>query len=125
MPPVKLQDQGSLKSKSFQGVFDTSDVSNTAPGDDATVVSGITQGTGLRTIQRGAFQANLTPDMELQQFVTTVVKLKEVIGSDTPPLMVDKFLCVYPSTSAEDAGRIARDNRPLTPTKKQHLLDYF
>jgi hypothetical protein len=41
------------------------------------------------TTTRGTFQANLTPDSMLQSLVPANYKLKDLIGTDTPPLMDD------------------------------------
>jgi hypothetical protein len=44
--------------------------------------------TGTR--ERGTFQANLTPDATLQSLVPTNLHLKDLIGSDDPPLSDDQ-----------------------------------
>lgn len=96
---------------------------------DSSVVSGLTQGTGSRTAIWGSFQANLHPDMELQQLVPSTLKLNDIIGTSTPPLMDDNTpMCLAFQVRHgcwSNCKRVDNHGKALSPAEKQRLTLYL
>jgi hypothetical protein len=75
---------------------------------DASTVSGLTTPTPTKPPPsgRGAYMANLTPVTSLTALDRTTVKIKDLIGTTTPPKMAMALKCAYLFTFAVAAGPI-------------------
>ncbi len=80
------------------------------------------------TPMRGTFQANLTPDSTLQALVPGNVKLKDLIGADTPPLMGDTTpICLsfhLRQGCWTTCKRSPSHSKHLSPGEKQRLANF-
>lgn len=90
-------------------------------------VSGLTA-TTRASGGKGAFQTNLTADSGLQQLLPATLRLKDLIGSDTPSLMDDgTAICLafhLRNGCWSNCKRAVNHGKPLSATEKQRLANY-
>jgi len=103
------------------------------PEGDATVISGLTQGSRLTTnttktgAGRGTFIANLQPDATLIQLVPGNIRLKDLIGSSPEPSAEDETsLCMSYHLRTGCWSNCARraTHRNLSAAEKQRIADF-
>jgi hypothetical protein len=100
----------------------------TAGGTDTisaiTTPSALTRAGTLAT-SRGTFQANLTPDVTLQNLIPANLKLRDIIGTAQQPLTDDgKPICIsfhMRQGCWSNCKRLDSHNKPLTASEKQRL----
>jgi hypothetical protein len=84
--------------------------------------------TGRTATVRGTFQANLTPDSTLQALVPANIKLKDLIGTDAPPMADDNTpICLANHLCQgcwSTCKRVANHARHLTNSEKQRLANF-
>jgi hypothetical protein len=95
-----------------------------------TVVSGLTANTTTtRNTTRGTFQLNSSPDTFLQQLLPPNTRLKDIMGTDAPPLTDDgQTICLafhLRNGCWSNCKRVQNHGKPLTTSEKQRLADYL
>ena len=79
--------------------------------------------------RKGSYMANLTPDPELQQIVPSSMKLKDIIGTTTPPQLDNGAqLCLSFHTKQGCWSTCRRSNThgvTLNPAEKTRVVNYL
>jgi hypothetical protein len=102
--------------------------STASASTDVSTITSPTLATGRTTAVRGTFQANLTPDSTLQALVPANLQIKDLIGTDTPPLTDDNHpICLafhLRQGCWSTCKRVATHTKGLSNNEKQRLANF-
>jgi hypothetical protein len=103
--------------------------SSQTPGSDGSTISGLTAPSAATTPSRGSVVVNLQPNATLQAMLPSNFKIKELIGTTSPPKfdaggeMCLSFLTR--NTCWSNCRRAANHRADLNPTEQQRLETYI
>jgi hypothetical protein len=112
-------------------ITSSSGSSSNGSGGTQSVISGLTAPsvTPTPTRQRGAHVANLSQDTRLLQLVTPVIKIKDLMGMDPPPLLDnEQQLClsfILCQGCWIPCRRAATHGHQLTTTEHARVTQYL
>ena len=118
----------SLAGSSTSSLGGSSSSVATGLSSDASTVSGLTVPTSTGTHTPNAKIINLTPDLALQRLIAPGTKLKDLMGSEPPPLLDDNTqICLsfhLMNSCWSNCRRGQGHSKPLSPTERARLEHY-
>jgi hypothetical protein len=128
--PMPAPSLTSISTSSGSGTAASTNSSGGSGGSTSgSVISALTMPTALGSQQRVSHVINLSPDLTLTQLIEPGVKIRDLIGSDPPPLLDNgQQVCLSHLLRQgcwSDCRRASTHNHVLTAAKKARIAAYI